>query len=231
MKSIMLSIQPKWCELIAKGKKTVEVRKTMPELKMPFKVYIYCTKGEFLWKDNLRIFTDGKYNRITDELPEDLLNGKVIGEFVCDRVQRIKADGTCNPKYGYGDVRYNFGHLEDSQLSEKELYDYLGEPTILTDNPSYIEMEFNGYAWHISDLVIYDKPKELDEFLLARHCFNYKNVEIVENSLGVFIAKYYENAFCRQCKHYDTGLNWCNKIDELNPLKTPPRSWCYVERI
>ena len=46
MKSVLISIQPKWCELIASGKKTVEVRKTKPKLETPFKCYIYCTQGE-----------------------------------------------------------------------------------------------------------------------------------------------------------------------------------------
>lgn len=50
MKSILQSIKPKYCELIAAGKKTIEVRKTRPKLETPFKVYIYCTKGENLWK-------------------------------------------------------------------------------------------------------------------------------------------------------------------------------------
>ena len=30
MKSVLISIHPKWCELIASGKKTIEVRKTRP---------------------------------------------------------------------------------------------------------------------------------------------------------------------------------------------------------
>ena len=46
MKSVMISIQPKWCELIASGKKTVEVRKTRPKIDVPFKCYIYCTQGK-----------------------------------------------------------------------------------------------------------------------------------------------------------------------------------------
>lgn len=45
MKSVLISIQPKWCELIANGKKTVEVRKTRPKLETPFKGYIYCTSS------------------------------------------------------------------------------------------------------------------------------------------------------------------------------------------
>lgn len=43
MQAVMLSVQPKWCELIANGKKTIEVRKRRPKLETPFKVYIYCT--------------------------------------------------------------------------------------------------------------------------------------------------------------------------------------------
>ena len=54
MKAVLISIQPKWCELIANGKKTVEVRKTKPKIDVPFKCYIYCTqgksKGDFITK-------------------------------------------------------------------------------------------------------------------------------------------------------------------------------------
>ena len=46
MQAIMISIHPKWCELIASGKKTVEVRKTRPKIETPFKCYIYETKGK-----------------------------------------------------------------------------------------------------------------------------------------------------------------------------------------
>lgn len=44
-KSILLSIRPRYCELIASGKKKVELRKNEPKIKTPFKCYIYCTKG------------------------------------------------------------------------------------------------------------------------------------------------------------------------------------------
>ena len=43
MKAVLMSIQPKWCELIASGKKTIEIRRNIPKLDAPFKVYIYCT--------------------------------------------------------------------------------------------------------------------------------------------------------------------------------------------
>ena len=42
-KAVLISIRPQWCEKIASGEKTIEVRKTRPKLKTPFKCYIYCT--------------------------------------------------------------------------------------------------------------------------------------------------------------------------------------------
>ena len=46
MKSVLISIQPKWVEKICRGEKTIEVRKSRPKLETPFKVYIYQTKSK-----------------------------------------------------------------------------------------------------------------------------------------------------------------------------------------
>ncbi|MDO5845101.1 MAG: ASCH domain-containing protein [Methanocorpusculum sp.] len=70
-KAVMLSIRPKWCELIASGKKTIEVRKTRPKMDTPFKCYIYQTRGKWIYKLLERL---------------GLYQGKVIGEFVCDGI-------------------------------------------------------------------------------------------------------------------------------------------------
>ncbi len=80
MKSVLTSIQPKWCELIASGKKTVEVRKTRPKIDTPFKCYIYMTAGYA----SIRHKING-YPYITH------FNGgkAVIGEFVCDFIDNI----------------------------------------------------------------------------------------------------------------------------------------------
>ena len=48
-KAVLISIKPKWCELIADGEKTIKVRKTKPKLKPPFKCYIYCCKAPKGW--------------------------------------------------------------------------------------------------------------------------------------------------------------------------------------
>lgn len=75
MKAVLISIQPKWCEMIASGKKTIEVRKTRPKMETPFKCYIYCTEGK-----------DTVYYMAKIGLCETRYDGKVIGEFVCDDI-------------------------------------------------------------------------------------------------------------------------------------------------
>ena len=132
MKAVLISVQPKWCELIASGKKTVEVRKTKPKIEMPFKCYIYCTQnGKNLIKDDI--------STTISFIAKN--SGKVIGEFVCDRIRCEKevADGLV-------DIVLE----KTSCVSARELVEYANGNEL--------------YSWHISDLVIYDKPKELREF-------------------------------------------------------------------
>ena len=89
-KAVLISIRPKWCELIANGTKTVEVRKTRPKLETPFKCYIYCTSG----RPDLNIFLYSPERLMQDYLDTGSMkslncplgNGKVIGEFTCDRI-------------------------------------------------------------------------------------------------------------------------------------------------
>lgn len=80
MKSVLISIKPKYVELIANGEKTIEVQKTAPK-EVPFKAYIYETKGatEMPWVDE-----DGHFIYKG--------RGQVIGEFVCDEVYEWKYD-------------------------------------------------------------------------------------------------------------------------------------------
>jgi predicted transcriptional regulator len=143
MKSVLISIQPKWCELIASGKKTVEVRKTKPKIEVPFKCYIYMTKGFASYPVRINGYPYMCHN-----------NGgmEVIGEFVCDQIFKINGelDETFINSYDCGWIWTG----DDACLSYFELDSYLKGK--------------NGYGWHISDLVIYDKPKELSEFGVKR---------------------------------------------------------------
>lgn len=205
-KAVLISIQPKWCELIAKGIKTVEVRKTKPKLSTPFKVYIYCTndfsnhatksrRNKFWVGEPINDMSKGRY----------LGNGKVIGEFVCNKIDRITHCGTCN-----NDIRLN---IVDINLYLKELdYEYLNKCKL-----SYYDLEkySNGgslYGWHISDLVIYDEPKELSEF--HNFCETYPCCD-------------------ESCEYYSWTVEGGTECmcDTEKPFKRPPQSWRYVEEL
>lgn len=156
MKSVLISIQPKWCELIASGKKTVEVRKTKPKLEPPFKCYIYCTNGtEKLWvlSGSERAFSREKIAAICQAKDVGGAyqgNGKVIGEFVCDDVTRIINFITHFGVEGRPERELN-------TIARASCLDYM-------DMLCYLGADKGGYAWHISDLKIYDHPKKLSEF-------------------------------------------------------------------
>ncbi len=131
MKAVLLSTRPKWCELIASGKKTVEIRKTRPKLNPPFKVYIYQTKHR---EHNGPTYSDGK----------------VIGEFVCDDITKIINCGT----------RFSVDGRSECELNTIARFSCLD----FYDMRSYFGTSKDGYAWHISDLVIYKKPRPLSDF-------------------------------------------------------------------
>lgn len=184
MKAVLISIQPKWVEKIANGKKTIEVRKTAPK-NVPFKAYIYCTTGKpYLYRvdddDNFEL-TNTLRQKI-DEYVKDYnaQNGKIIGEFVCGKIEDFKCASVPYKKennLGYGHFVDNGvykvnGWFEgvvferndkyiDTMLKNKELSEMCLSAQQLFD---YIGIGKHFYGWHISDLKIYDKPKELSEF-------------------------------------------------------------------
>lgn len=158
-KSVLISIKPKWCELIAKGEKTVEVRKSCPKLETPFKVYIYCTKGKPLLKTaENSCFIDNSYKEGENLYGlYELSNAKVIGEFVC---KNIDWHGLCDLI-----VKEDAEHaLSGTCLTEEEALTYLDYQK---GTNIYACKNFDFYGWHISDFKIYDKPKELSEFFYA----------------------------------------------------------------
>ena len=179
MKAVMISIQPKLVEKICHkigedetGKaiyeKRIEVRKTAPQ-EVPFKCYIYETKGQYVK------FTHGAHTKY------GYGRGKVIGEFICDKVY-MSLVGYMKNEPCYWDI------LNGSCLTKDEIMNYGKWKTL--------------YGWHISDLKIYDKPKELSEF--RKHC---------KMTLPM----------CDRCEYYSIWRGRCENIIR------PPQSWCYVE--
>jgi len=150
-KAVLISIRPKWCELIAAGKKTMEVRKSRPKLDTPFKCYIYMTGGAAAIPNGRGMVAHHSGGRLA------------IGEFVCDRIYQYSSDfGGCNPIGGADITTEEITEL--SCLTAKELhdYEYSAEPK---ENCLYL---VGLYGWHISNLVIYDRPKGLTAFTRLR---------------------------------------------------------------
>jgi len=191
MKAILMSIRPKWVAKILNGEKTEEIRKRFPKDYRGW-VYMYCTKEDSLCcikridrdryicgKDfDLRDFPhlcsgyDGK--------------GKVVAKFRLNKVEEI----------GY-EYREDFTSVYTDTLDTKDLENN----ACLTrqEFAEYLKSEV-GYAIHISQLEIFDRPKELGEF------------------------KTLCKKDCSKCKHPDFF-----DICLLKPLTKAPQSWCYIE--
>ena len=168
MKSVMISIKPYWVFLIiAKTmgwnidkEKTVEVRKTYPQDDEWDKVgKIYCTKDKKSFNHIPK-----KYQPFMEKFL-----GKVIGEFVCDRIDTIRKRGIDDnfdycylslDKWGNDDIEPEITAVKNSCVLKDDLNDYGKNSRML-------------YGWHISNLKLYDKPKGLGEFEKPcnRNCF------------------------------------------------------------
>lgn len=159
MKSVLISIHPKYCELIASGKKTLEVRKTRPKLETPFKVYIYCTA------DMVKHIVFDEYG----DRQIELVPQRVIGEFICDCIFSIDTNYEIHDELPgspvetwleWNDAPDGYEAMEEldkaSCLSYEEIKRYVGVK--------------GGYGWHISRLVIYDNPKRLSQFKQCHKC-------------------------------------------------------------
>lgn len=122
--------------------------------------------------------------------------GKVIGEFVCDYIWDY---------YFWQKEDIDADTIRDACLSHDEIWNYGKGKTL--------------YGWHISDLKIYDTPKELGEF------FGYGECEP-------------DPIKCHACRYIEHGNSWagieadCDAAYEgLKQLRHPPQSWCYVEEL
>lgn len=192
MIAVLISIRPRWCEKIISGEKTIEVRKTRPKMDTPFKCYIYCTKPE---EKLLTIMKDGDENYgetyhgkpvfiKTEKAPTTGLwdkRQKVIGEFLCDQIININGAG-----------RIPSDAARPTCLEPAELHRYLGAAT--------------GFGWHISNLRIYDTPKELIEFHTWKKCKS-----------------------CNKSGYESTACIYDENCIIPAAITKAPQSWCYVE--
>lgn len=180
MKAVLLSVQPYWVFLIIAKKMgwDIEQEKTI-EVRKSF-------PKDKDWNGNVKLYCskDKKsFNRIPKQyqpLMKDFL-GKVIGEFNCIEITVAEKGSYCvlpRPK---------------TMLDALELMLYANEKPV--------------YGWHISDLVIYDEPKEFYEF--EKPC---------------------PSRNCEECEYFYNGSfdepPACEWDD--SEFTRPPQSWCYI---
>lgn len=237
MKAILISIKPKWVAKILNGEKTIEVRKSKPKCDLPIDVYIYCTKdnsnGYLYYSFGKTIFHD-KYVLIKEYDKQCIIgNGKVVAKFTLNKVGELSCEFHKEPLFDknscYQSIRlvdrdYDFPKEDelieyiDLHASNEEGYNdeeivkkskFLQKCCLtLTDIKNYVGNKETLYAWHISNLEIFDKPKELEEF---NHWVFYKK--------------------CEKCPYgkieYDYGL--CSQCCELKSLTKAPQSYQFIE--
>lgn len=185
MRSVYRSIKPYWLYLILIGKKTIEVGKNFPKADDWNKdVFLYCSKDM------------KSFNRIPEKDREWMRKylGKVACRFVCDKIETLTE-------------RDLFEGMDEISNSRIEEYSCVSIDELLQYKGSKNEI----YGWHISDLKIYDKPRDLSEFYAEGDC-DYKN--------------------CSQCvrlKFVSASKANCELEEGYKPITRPPQSWCYVE--
>ena len=182
----MLSVQPRWCEKIAIQEKSLEIRKTRPNIQTPFKCYIYQTKRNWVYKLLAKLRPLKGAQAIMDG------QSRVIGEFVCNSIKAITASEFL--------VKEDADKaIQGSCLTRQEIIDYAGWKAGMCVYDCR-----TVYGWHISNLVIYDKPKPLSNFNQCHKC---------------------PYGDCENCIRHEYSCNGDYR------LTRPPQSWCYVEEL
>lgn len=166
MKAIMISIKPKWCAKIMNGEKTIEVRKNkalanaiqnLIDENGYADIYVYCSKGKTLQKQCSKIVNgkmiDVHWNTDKNEGGFGGFNGKVLFKFSCYKVEEIKNNLA---------MRFFTESANEKELSEKSCLN--GDKLFWYLAPQELKVKCCGYAIYISNLEIFDKPKELSEF-------------------------------------------------------------------
>ena len=209
MKSIMISIKPKWCAAIMNGEKTIEVRKNKALANAIQKlidengyadIYVYCSKNEVDICGRPTELVDYRgcaiYNQFqlvlksskaTSDDEQPRFNGKVLFKFRCYKVEEIKNNLA---------MRFFTESAGEKELLEKSCLD--GDQLFWYLAPQELKVKCCGYAIYISNLEIFDKPKELSEFKHITHFRRY-------GSFRVDIE------------------------EQIVPLTKAPQNFCYIE--
>lgn len=186
MKAILISIQPYWVFLIIAKTMgwNIDKEKTVEVRKN------YPKSND--WNKVVKIYCS-KDKKSFAKVPKEYQSfmekflGKVIGEFICDELTG-----------GFWISPFSDYLQRQSCLSYDEVCDYANGKPI--------------FAWHISNLVIYDKPRELSEFSAY-----------TKNKCPAYL-----NGVCLDRTQND--VIHCENLDcPHKRITRPPQSWMYCE--
>lgn len=182
MKAVLISIRPKWAHKIAtitdiiRGEPIYQKQIEVRKTKPTIPTPFKC----FIYCTESKPY----WKEIKDlTLFEHAWLGKVMGEFICDKIEEYS--------FSNYEAEYRVNHIEEQKmrLNQVDLINYGKGKTL--------------YGWHISNLKIYDTPKELGKFI--KPC---------DKSFD----------YCDGCEDYSDFYGRCN-----NKITRPPQSWQYIE--
>lgn len=149
MRDVLISLKPYYYYLIGEGIKKVEVRKTYPKAEdWSRNSWFYMSRDE------------KSFAKIPKEFQEKYRKhfGKVGMRFVCNKIYNLSVAFDpidCTAYFPDG-----LDHTEGTCLTKEELAIYLCGG----------EWRGKGYGLNITDLVVYDEPRELSEFYVWKKC-------------------------------------------------------------
>lgn len=208
MKAILMSIQPKHLVNILNGKKTLEIRKSIPKGFVGW-VYIYCTKGKPYITE-----TCNNYNNLymfeTFNIPHfgDIdLNGKVVARFWFDEY-----------------IAYKYYEDDNSYFAKRpQDFGYHADEVLKRLCLSRDEFKTYGkgkdlYAWRIKKLEIFDRPKKLNEF--CRYLY--------QGYTGIGVLETYHKL---EDLEEDIRQNLISLHMDKYKITKAPQTYCYIEVI
>ena len=183
MRAILTSIRPEHLVNILNGDKPFELRSVCPNIELPCIALLYCCKSSKYLLD--WDYQNGKktwflWDKRKHKYPlkhEQLDNGKVLAK--CVMTECIDWHN-----YSWQEV-CRLGCVSDQQLRD------------------YAKNKKNIYLWHLENIEIFDKPKDISNFYTTH--------------LDKTIPELFDNSI-----QLPNGV-W------VKPLTRAPQSWCYVE--
>lgn len=167
--NVIISIHPKWCELIFSGKKKLEIRKRIPNASFPITFYVYQT-----------IDKNWKYNLVPSLASKQ---GKVVGTFTCNDIDHWESEFWLEDTDVYEAItmieedEFEPGEYIQTRVFTNEWEDWEIEPefekTLLykdscvswSELRNYMKSGWNDfYTIHVEDVYYFTNPLNISDF-------------------------------------------------------------------